>query len=148
MQSADSYKHVEIEHIGVENPLYIEMSNFTSIEGLELQTFAYSPSFPPTRILGIMVEGIRGVYNAKGVGVPCLKSIPIEGVVTDPVSGNISGGTFKFEGGDHEGDCVQYLGQGNTLVITFVDRNSPVFGGSLIAFDNNYLLNISLLLKA
>lgn len=136
MDTNQNYKHVELEIIGTDNPINIQMSNFNNILGLELEQFYYKPNGTvPTTLLGIKASGTRGRYSQNGLQTEVVKTIPV-----------ISG-MYNYSDSNGDTDAVKYLNNGTNLIISFLDRNSNSLNPTYVQFDNNYLLNISLLVE-
>lgn len=136
MDTNRNYKHVELEIIGTQNPINIQMSNFTNIIGLELEQFYYKPNgTAPTTLLGVKASGTRGRYNENGLQTEVIKTLPL-----------ISG-MYTYTDNNGDDDAVKYMNNGTNLIVSFIDRNSVSLNPVMLTFDNNYLLNISLLVE-
>lgn len=143
MQNGGVLDHVQIEVIGTSNPLIISMSNHKNIIGVELEQFHFDPvtsgvNLPP-KFMGIKATGTRGRYNEYGYQNEVLRTL----------SQNPTTGGYHWESSGDQQDSVRYINNGTDLVITFIDRNVTPdnLNPPQVVFDNNYLLNISLLLE-
>ena len=135
-RTEDQFNHVQLEIIGQENPLTISMSNYNNIAAMDLEQFYYKPNgTAPTNFIGINAQGTRGRYNQFGLQTNTIKTIP-----------NVSG-IYSFQNSNEDSDSVRYLNNGTDLIVSFVDKNVNSLNPTLITFDNNYLLNISLILS-
>lgn len=135
-REGNGFKHLQLEIVGTENPINISMSNFNNILSLELEQFFYKPAgTAPTTLMGIKCSGIRGRYNQNGLQMEVMKTIPNVGAI------------YQYNDSNGDTDSVKYVNNGTNLIISFIDRNSNSLNPTLITFDNNYLLNISLLVE-
>lgn len=133
MNSTQELKHVELEIISKQNPITFNMSNYSNIMGLELEQFYYKPNgAAPTNFIGVRASGSRGRYNEAGLQMDVLKTVPLVN------------SAYNFQDASASDEGVRYMNNGTDLVITFIDRNTPSLNPSLITFDNNYLLNMTL----
>lgn len=134
-KSEDSFNHVQLEIIGQQNPVTISMSTYNNIAAMELDQFYYKPSGTiPSNYIGINAQGTRGRYNQFGLQTSTVRTIPVQS------------GVYYYQN-DDDTDSVKYVNNGTDLIISFVDKNVNSLNPTLITFDNNYLLNISLILQ-
>ncbi len=141
MESIDNYKKkITLEVISKQNPLNINMQNYSGIVGLKLQHFnSYDePTSDQEPFITLISNGIRGVFNENGSQISSLKTIPWDPVLRQ----------YRYRGNDEEEDSVQWQLQGTNMEFSIIRRSvDPNLNFQPIEFSFPYLLTLSVLVK-
>lgn len=136
--NASDVTRLEFEVVGTSNPLSINLSSIGKVVAIELEQFDWLPATNPNyHLMGIAVNGLKGRYNKFGNSIACLKTIPY------------INNTFHYDAST-DSELITMQTQDSNLNIYFIVRNSDdsnTLNKTNVTFDNNYLLNFSVIVK-